>query len=352
MSRLAGRSSIDAYRRRDAGSVADDMTEPQPSKPSPRNSRLKVTLSLILALFCGAGVALQSRVNGELGLELNDGYFAAVISFGSGLIIISIALAISRGARDGVRRVRTAIRTREMPWWHVLGGLGGGLFVLSQGLTVGLIGVALFTVAAVAGQTISGLVIDARGIGTVAPKPITIVRIVGSAVALVAVGISVGPQLQGNVPFVVLIAPFVVGLLLGMQQALNGQVKTLARSTITATWFNFVAGTALLLIFALVNLAIAGWPKSFPSNPALYIGGIVGVLFIAGFAYVIPILGVLLQSLAAVAGQLLMSLLLAVIAPTNTVGLAVTTIVGTILTLAGVAIASIPPRRPGKATAN
>jgi transporter family-2 protein len=315
-----------------------------PITPPARNSRLKITLSIILAVACGAGVALQSRINGEFGLELKDGYFAAVISFGSGLIIISIALAISRGARTGVGTVRAAIRTRQIPWWHILGGLGGGFFVLSQGLTVGLIGVALFTVAAVAGQTISGLVIDARGIGTVAPKPVTIARILGSVVALVAVGISVGPQLQGDVPFYVLIAPFVVGLLLGMQQALNGQVKTLARSTITATFFNFVAGTLLLLIFALINLAVAGWPKSFPSNPALYLGGVIGVVFIAGFAYVIPILGVLLQSLAAVAGQLLMSLLLAIIAPTNTAGLAVTTIVGTLLTLAGVAIASIPSR--------
>jgi transporter family-2 protein len=315
------------------------------STPPARTSRVRLTLSLILALLCGALVALQSRINGQFGLELGDGFFAAVISFGSGLIIIGIVLAVSKSGRLGVRRVRDAIRTREMPWWHVLGGLGGALFVLSQGLTVGIIGVALFTVAAVAGQTISGLVIDARGIGRVAPKPVTIARIVGSAVALIAVGISVGPQLQGNVPFIVLIAPFVVGLLLGMQQALNGQVKTLAGSAVTATFFNFLAGTALLVIFALVNLTIAGWPKSFPSNPLLYLGGVAGVLFIAGFAYVIPILGVLLQSLAAVAGQLLMSLLLSVVAPTGHVALAATTIIGTVLTLAGVLIASIPKRR-------
>jgi transporter family-2 protein len=318
------------------------------STPPAGPSRARTTVALIVALVCGAGVALQSRINGQLGGELSDGFVAAVISFGSGLIIISIALAVSRTGRRGVVRVRDAVRTREVPWWHVLGGLGGGLFVLSQGLTVGLIGIALFTVAAVAGQTISGLVIDARGIGTVAPKRVTAARVVGSAVALIAVGISVGPELTGNAPFWALIAPFVVGLLLGVQQALNGQVKTLSGSAIAATFFNFVAGTALLLVIALVNVATSGFPKSFPTNPLLYIGGLLGVLFIAGFAAAIPIIGVLLQSLAAVSGQLLMSLLLAIIAPTSSTALTVTTVVGTVLTLAGVAIASIPSRRKSR----
>ncbi|MCU1471758.1 MAG: family transporter [Glaciihabitans sp.] len=323
------------------------MTDDPKNRPV---SRTRLVVALLVALVCGALVALQSRINGELGGELSDGFVAAVISFGSGLVIVSVVLALSRAGRRGLITVRDAVRARELPRWHLLGGLGGGLFVLSQGVTVGIIGVALFTVAAVAGQTISGLVIDARGIGTVAPKRVTVARIIGSVVALGAVGISVGPDLSGNVPLWVVIAPFVVGLVLGLQQALNGQVKTLADSAVTATFFNFVAGTALLLIFAIVNVSIAGWPRSFPTNPTLYIGGLVGVVFIAGFAAVIPIVGVLLQSLAAVSGQLLMSMLLAVVAPTNTTELAWTTVVGTILTLVGVVIASVPSRK--RATAS
>ena len=300
---------------------------------------------LLVALVCGAAVALQSRINGQLGGELGDGSLAAVISFGSGLIITIIALLVSRGGRDGLGTVLREVRTRRFPWLFLLGGLGGGLFVLSQGITVGVIGVALFTVAAVAGQTISGLVIDARGIGTVAPKRVTIWRLAGSIVALIAVIISVVPEVQANSPLWMLLMPFVVGLLLGLQQAFNGQVKTLAKSAVTATFINFVGGTALLLIAAAINLAIVGWPKTFPTNPVLYLGGLIGVLFIAGFAVVIPVIGVLLQSLAAVAGQLVMSLILAIVAPTSAATLTATTIVGTVLTLAGVAIASVPSRR-------
>jgi transporter family-2 protein len=225
--------------------------------------------------------------------------------------------------------------------------------VLSQGLVVGLLGIALFTVAAVAGQTISGMVIDSRGIGTVPPKAITITRIIGAALALVSVVIAVLPQVGGQAHIWVIVFPFGVGLLLGWQQAVNGQIKSLARSATTATFFNFVGGTLVLAIIAAVNLGIAGLPHGFPSSPLLYLGGLIGVLFIAGFAAVIPIIGVLLQSLAAVSGQLLMALLLDFVAPANTEGVAIATVVGTFLTLVAVVIASLPSRaaiRPRPAT--
>jgi transporter family-2 protein len=323
--------------------------------PPAATSRVRLILCVVLALLCGAGVALQSRINGQLGSDLGDGFAAALISFGSGLIVISLVLVVSRPGRAGIRTVTTAIREGRLPWWHTAGGIGGGLFVLSQGLVVGLLGIALFTVATVAGQTISGMVIDARGIGTIPPKAITITRIVGAALALVSVLVAVLPQISGQAHVWVIVFPFAVGLLLGLQQALNGQIKTLAGSATTATFFNFVYGTVILAVFAAINVAIAGLPHGYPSNPVLYLGGILGVLFIAGFAVVIPIIGVLLQSLAAVSGQLLMALLLDFVAPTSDVPVAIATVVGTALTLVAVLIASIRSReavraRPSRAS--
>jgi bacterial/archaeal transporter family-2 protein len=310
-------------------------------QPPAATSRVRLVLCVVLAVLCGCGVALQTRINGQLGSDLGDGFVAALISFGSGLVIITGAVLVSKAGRVGIRSVGAAIRAREIPWWHTAGGIGGGLFVLSQGLVVGLLGIALFTVATVAGQTISGMVIDARGIGKIPPKAITVTRIIGAAVALVSVLIAVLPQLSSQAHVWVIVFPFAVGLLLGVQQALNGQIKTLARSATTATFFNFVFGTAILAIFAAVNLAIVGLPHGYPSNPVFYLGGLIGVLFIAGFAAVIPIIGVLLQSLAAVSGQLLMALLLDYVAPTSDVPVAIATVVGTGLTLVAVLIASV-----------
>ena len=44
-------------------------------------------------------------------------------------------------------------------------------FVFAQSFTVGLLGVALFTVAAVTGQTLSGLLVDRIGIGPAGGNP-------------------------------------------------------------------------------------------------------------------------------------------------------------------------------------
>jgi len=44
----------------------------------------------LLAALSGAMIALQARANGELSHRLNNGLQAALVSFGSGLIIIFI----------------------------------------------------------------------------------------------------------------------------------------------------------------------------------------------------------------------------------------------------------------------
>ena len=132
---------------------------------------LPLWLALVIALLCGALVAVQSRINGELGSRLGDGFTAAAISFGSGLIILTIALAVAPAGRRGLARVLAALRDGGIRWWYVCGGAAGSFLVLSQGLAAAALGVALFTVAVVAGQTISGLVLDRVGIGPEAAAP-------------------------------------------------------------------------------------------------------------------------------------------------------------------------------------
>ena len=86
---------------------------------------LPLWLALVLALLCGALVATQSRINGELGSRLGDGFTAAAISFGSGLVILVVALAVAPAGRRGLARVREALRDRRLRWWYVCGGAAG-----------------------------------------------------------------------------------------------------------------------------------------------------------------------------------------------------------------------------------
>lgn len=313
------------------------------------HSRAAVTIAVVGAIVCGALVATQSRINGELGRELGDGYLAAFLSFGSGFVILLIVALAHGGTRRGVGLVVTAVRTGSMPWWYGVGGASGALFVLSQGLTAALLGVALFTVATVTGQTLSGLLVDRRGMGTMLPKPVTAFRLVGAALAVVAVVIAVSPQVQLGVAPWVLILPLLAGLGLGWQQAANGQVREVSGSALTATFFNFLVGTAVLGVVLLVHALAVGLPDRLVGSPWLYVGGIVGIVFVAGYAIVVRFTGVLLLGLGAIAGQLVASLMFDIALPVAGHPVAVSTVVGTLLTLVAVGIASIP-RKP-RATA-
>jgi len=308
-------------------------------------TRGAVALGVALAVVFGAGVATQSRINGELGRQLGDGYLAAVISFGGGLLILAVAMLFVPSGRSGFRTITGLLRRREMPWYYVAGGAAGAFLVLSQGLTAAILGVALFTVAIVSGQTLSGLAIDRRGLGTMRPKALTLTRVVGSLLTLIAVGVAVSAQVTGDIPIWMLVMPFIAGIGIGWQQAVNGQVRVHSGSALTATFINFVVGFTVLVIAALVHAGIQGWPSALPETWWLYLGGPIGVIFIAGAAIVVRTTGVLLLGLGTIAGQLVTSLLLDIVVPPEGHEVVATTVIGTLLTLVAVAIAALPAKR-------
>ncbi len=315
------------------------------SSPHPPASRALVGATVACAVVFGAFIALQSRINGELGRALGDGYLAAVFSFGSGLVVLCVAMLVSLTGRQGLVRVVSTVRSRQVPVWYVLGGAAGAFLVLSQGLTASALGVALFTVATVCGQTLSGLLLDRRGLGTMSPKPLTVPRVTGSMLALVAVVWAVSAQLQSDIPVWMIVMPFLAGVGIGWQQAVNGQVRGIAGSALTATFVNFVVGTTVLVVAFAVHTILAGPPRGLPSDPLLYVGGLIGVVFIAGAAVAVRITGVLLLGLGTIAGQLVMSLVLDLTVPAVGHTVAWTTVAGTALTLVAVGIASLPARR-------
>lgn len=312
-------------------------------------SRRTFPLAVAGAFLCGVGLATQSRINGQLGAELQDGYLAALISFGTGLVILFIGMLLIKKGRDGVRRIRDAIASGQMPWWYTIGGAAGAFFVLSQGIASAPLGVALFSIGIVCGQTVSGVVIDRIGLGTHEPRPVSAQRILGAVLALVAVGIAASSQFGSGSASFLFIMPFVAGLLTAWQQATNGQVRNAAGSVLTATFGNFLVGTIVLLVATIVHSLIVGsLPEVFPGNPVLYLGGAIGIVFIALGSVVVGITGVLLLTLGTISGQLLGSLVLDVVVPVAGHGIQWTTLVGVAIAL--VAVVIVATARTGTST--
>lgn len=302
--------------------------------------------------FCiGAGVAVQGRINGALGVRLQDGIAAACISFGLGFVVLVIAFAISRRLRAGLGRVRRAVSSGQLRPWQLFGGLCGAFFVACQGLTVAAIGVTAFTVAAVGGQLLSSLVVDRLGLAPNGRTPVTVPRVGGAALAMVAVilaaaGRSGAPVGSAAVPewlrtgptALLVVLPALAGIGLAWQQAVNGRVGAVG-GPFSATLVNFGIGTTALFAIEACILAGTGWPTEFPSEPWLYLGGLIGVAFIALAALAVRWIGVLLLGLTSVAGQLLASVTLDILTPTGA-GLSHTAVIGCALTFVAVLVAT------------
>jgi len=318
--------------------------EPPALPPESAVHPLRVVIAVVAAFATGVLVALQTRINGDLGHRLGDGFVAAAISFGSGFVVLAVACLFWPRGRRGVVRVLQAIRTGRIPWWYAVGGAAGGLFVLSQGLVAALLGVALFTVGIVAGQTTSSLLIDRRGLGTMPARRVTPQRLIGALLAIAAVAVAGVGDLRASAPLWVLLLPVLVGLAVGWQQAVNGQIRHVADSAFTATLGNFFVGAVILGLAVLVDVLIVGPPRHFPTEPWLYLGGLVGVAFIAAQSVIVRTLGVLVMGLALLAGQLAAAVAFDVLVPLPGERIGPLTVAGAALTLVAVIVAAVRPR--------
>jgi len=290
----------------------------QASGPRAFDSHL---LAGALAVAVGINVAIQTRINGAFGHRIGDGVVVAVISFGTGLVCAIVFVLCQPRARAGVVTARAALRTGGLRWWQLLGGLGGAMYVASQGITVAALGVALFTVCIVAGQTGNSLVVDRLGLGPGGVRHVTPARITAALLAVAAVGIGVSDRwhvADFRPLFVVFVA--VAGAAAAFQQAFNGQVARVSGSGPVSSVVNFVAGLLALSVILVVEHVVSGDPL--PALPPvlsgdwwLYLGGPMGFAYTIGLALVVRTLGVLVFGLCAIAGQLAGALLLDAVAP-------------------------------------
>jgi transporter family-2 protein len=297
----------------------------------------------------GIGVigAIQGRINGELARQADDPLLAAAGTMVVGLVLLAVVVAFRPGTRHALGRVLPAkVRSRDLRWFQLVGGLGGAFFVTSQGLAVPGLGVALFTVLVVAGTTGSSLAIDAWGIGPAGHRPVTLPRVVAAIGTTLAVVLAVSGRLSsGTLVLGLVIVSLLAGAISTYQQAVNGQVAMRTGDPVAATVLNFCLALAALTVAVLVDHLVVGREWTAPPapwhEPWLWTGGFIGVTYILVSAIVVKPLGVLLYSLLSVGGQLVGALLTDLLVPAPGVELGWQVVAGVLLTAVSVAIASL-----------
>lgn len=294
-----------------------------------------------LAIISGVMIAAQARANGELSAQLGNSLQAAFLSFSSGLIIIIIISIFSRRIKNGLRLLQKAIKSKELPRWRLLAGTLGGSFVAIQTSIVPIIGVALYSVASIAGQALTSLLVDRIGITGGGPKKITTRRIAAALITVIAVLVSVGDRFNdSNFSFTAITLAVLAGAFVGVQRALNGQINEYSKESFATSLLNFITGSAVILIFLVVaNIFSSNDFAPLPKAPWwIYTGGVIGVIYIAATSLIVQHLGVLTFTIFSVGGQLAGSLALDLFAPqtSNTVGPAL--LAGIALTYIGVLV--------------
>jgi len=302
----------------------------------------------LLAAISGILIALQARANGELSHRLDNAPQAALVSFSSGLFFVALYALFSPAVKAGIARLRTAVRNGDIPRWRLLAGALGGSFVAIQTSVVPLIGVAVYSVASLAGQTATSLIVDRIGLTGGGPKLISPRRVGAALITVLAVFVSVLDKIEAHsFSFFAVFLAVVAGALVGVQRALNGQINEHSGQSYTTSLLNFITGTSFLVIF-IVILVLLGQIElqPLPNGPWwIYTGGVIGVIYIASTSLIVQHLGVLTFTLFSVGGQLFGSLLLDLYAPSEGVSVSWYLVTGIAMTYIGVVVGGVRQSR-------
>ena len=139
------------------------------------------SLAIFLGVGAGALVAMQAPINSRLGKTVG-GVQAATFSF---LVGSAALIAISFILRGGLASLGNI---GKVPWWALVGGLLGAVYVFVALESVQTLGASGLTAVVITGQLTMSLVIDRLGLLGVERAPISFHRVLG--VVLLVAGVA------------------------------------------------------------------------------------------------------------------------------------------------------------------
>ena len=130
------------------------------------------------AVAMGLAVSVQPPINAVMARGLDSPLLAVSISLSISLVIATIMwLSWGKGIGD-------ISQVKVLPWWVIIGGVVGVMFVAGSVVVAPALGVALFFVCVVAGQLIGSTLIDQFGVFGLEIKPLNMMKLVGIGLVL------------------------------------------------------------------------------------------------------------------------------------------------------------------------
>jgi bacterial/archaeal transporter family-2 protein len=294
-------------------------------------ARRAIALPTLVMVVAGVALSLQAYINGRLGESVGSGEAAAAINNAVGLVAL-LVVTVAAGAIP--RALRSLGQVRG---WHLLGGLGGAMFIVAGAVGAPEIGVALLSVALVCGQTAGSLAADGVGLSPAGHQGVTAGRVAGVALTIAAV---VASALGASAHLHVGLVLFAVaaGVASALQQAANGHLARNTGEPLFAGTVNFAVGFLALLVVVSIATGLSP-PHGWSAPPLQYTAGLFGAVIATTMAVLVSRLGVLRMMLALTAGQAIGGLALDLIAPARGETVTAGTVAGVVLACAAVLVA-------------
>lgn len=266
--------------------------------------RTLVVPAVLVAALSGALIAAQGRFNGDLSTAGTGALVATWLSYVGTFLTTALVIAV-----QGRARVTARILAHDARWWWYAVGLCGVPIVVMFAIGIPVVGVAIASVCSVAGQTLSGLALDARGVGVPAPLRLTGRRLAAALGAIAGLVVAVGSAPTTSLVKVVVLGVlmFVSGAVLAGQQAGNGRVNLLTGDPVLPVLTSSAGGTVgasvlVGVVWAAGHLGTVQWPG--PARWWLYLGGPLGAAITVCAAWAIRHLGTFALTLGVVVGQM------------------------------------------------
>ncbi|MCI1984128.1 MAG: DMT family transporter [Bifidobacteriaceae bacterium] len=276
-------------------------------------------VALVVGLAIGFGIPLQTSINSRLRDVFGSPFVSSLISFAIGTVFLAVVTVLA-GYPLGV----DLSVVESQPLWLWLGGFLGVVYLTSNILLFPRLGSVQTVIFPVLGQILMGLFIDSFGWFRAPVQALTPLRILGSALVLGGVIISValpgylarkgkesrevisGPLTKSDITLANPAAParrilssfawrawgVIAGMMSAAQTAVNGNLGTVLGSPYRAAFISFFIGTVVLLaIVAILHPHITYSAHASLHRWWMWIGGIIGSFFVLGNAYLAPIVG-------------------------------------------------------------
>ena len=259
-------------------------------------------MSIILGFLAGVGLPMQTSVNTRLRKKVGSPYNASLVSFVVALLFLSALLLITG---QGLH-IPLAQLLNE-PAWIWIGGICGLVFLTGNILLFSKLGGVQTVVLPVLGQILMGLIIDNFGLFYSQKTPLSVFRIAGAVMVILGVVLvsmakenkTASEKLQKSESTTLWIwraFGIFAGMLSATQIAVNGYLGKVVGSPIKASAISFTVGIIFLAIICIVLHFKNGKSESFKNESAknpwwMWIGGILGGLYILANVYLSRIVG-------------------------------------------------------------